>query len=114
MYNHQCNATESYKVNLFMTGEEIINELKKDKNLLAQEMGVQNIALFGSYAKNSQKEDSDIDFLIELKELSYTDLYNAYAFLEKKFPGKKIQLVRKGPHVSDKFLKSIENDLMYV
>lgn len=97
-----------------MTREEIISELKKDKNLLQQEMGVQNIALFGSYANNSQRADSDIDFLIELKEISYSHLYKTYAFLEKKFPGKKIQLIQKGPHLSAKFLKTIENDLMYV
>ena len=97
-----------------MTREEIISELKKDKNLLQQETGVQNIALFGSYANNSQRSDSDIDFLIELKEISYSHLYKTYAFLEKKFPVKKIQLIRKGPHLSAKFLKTIENDLMYV
>lgn len=97
-----------------MTREEIISELQKDKNLLVQKMGVQNIALFGSYAKNSQQDDSDIDFLIELKELSYTHLHNAYVFLSKKFPGKKIQIIRKGPHLSPKFLRSIQKDLIYV
>lgn len=97
-----------------ITKEHIIASLKKDKHLLQKEMGVSNLALFGSYANNSQREDSDIDFLIELEEIDYDYLYKTYAFLEKKFPGKKIQLTRKGPHLSKKFLSAIENDLIYV
>ncbi|MEO6187840.1 MAG: nucleotidyltransferase domain-containing protein, partial [Ginsengibacter sp.] len=79
-----------------ITKEHIIASLKKDKHLLQKEMGVSKLALFGSYANNSQREDSDIDFLIELKEIDYDYLYKTYTFLEKKFPGKKIQLTRKG------------------
>ncbi len=94
--------------------DQIIITLKKDKKLLQNKMGVKNLALFGSYANNSQREDSDIDFLIELNEISYEDLFNMYCFLEQKFPGKKIQLTRKGPHLSEKFLKIIEKDLIYV
>ncbi len=94
--------------------QHIINSLKKDKELLHNQMGVKNLALFGSYAKNSQTEDSDIDFLIELTEINYRLLFNMYTFLEKKFPGKKIQLTRKGPHLSQKFLNTIERDLIYV
>ncbi len=99
---------------MFFTKEYIITSLKKDKNILQSEMGVKELALFGSYANNSQREDSDIDFLIELKEISYNYLYKTYAFLETKFPGKKIQLTRKGPHLSEKFLNTIEKDLIYV
>lgn len=94
--------------------EHIIASLKKDKPLLQNEMGVKNLALFGSYANNSQREDSDIDFLIELKKVSYAYLFKTYTFLGKKFPGKKIQLTRKGPHLSREFLKAIEKDLIYV
>ena len=97
-----------------ITKEYIITSLQKDKSLLQNEMGVKALALFGSYANNSQREDSDIDFLIELNEISYNYLYKTYAFLETKFPGKKIQLTRKGPHLSKKFLHTIEKDLIYV
>lgn len=99
---------------MHITKEDIIASLQKDRILLLNDMGVKNLALFGSYASNSQREDSDIDFLIELKEISYNDLYKTHAFLESKFPGKKIQLTRKGPHLSEKFLKAIEKDLIYV
>ncbi len=97
-----------------ITKEYIISSLKKEKFILQNDLSIKNLALFGSYANNSQREDSDIDFLIELKEISYNHLCKAYSFLEKKFPGKKIQLTRRGPHLSKNFLSSIENDLIYV
>jgi uncharacterized protein len=97
-----------------MTKEEIINILREDKILLHEKFGVKNIALFGSYAKNNQQEKSDIDFLIEQKEIDYTNLFKTLVFIENKFPGRTIQLTRKGPHLSQKFLNSIANDLIYV
>jgi len=47
---------------------EIIDILKADKAFLKKEFGVINIGLFGSYAKDNQKTDSDIDILVELEE----------------------------------------------
>jgi predicted nucleotidyltransferase len=97
-----------------ITGKHIITSLKKDKEFLQKEMGVTNLALFGSYANNSQTNESDIDFLIELKDANYDFLSSIYLFLVKKFPGKKIQITRKGPHLSTAFLSAIQKDLIYV
>ena len=94
--------------------ESIINSLQKDKDILQKKMNVESLALFGSYANNSQTNDSDIDFLIELKGIDYNALSDLYLYLIKKFPGKKIQLIRKGPHLSKEFLSAIQNDLIYV
>lgn len=97
-----------------LTKENIVAILRKEKPVLQNELGVKDIALFGSYAKNTQQEESDIDFLIEQKEVNYNNLYYTLVFIEKKFPGRKIQLTRKGPHLSERFLKSIEKDLIHV
>ena len=94
--------------------EYIVGKLKKDKSFLTGQMGIRNLALFGSYARNSQNENSDIDFLIDLNEINYQNLHSVFVYIKKKFPGKKIQLIRKGPHLSKEFLTSIENDLAYV
>jgi predicted nucleotidyltransferase len=99
---------------MFLTKENIITVLRKEKTALRNDLGVQDIALFGSYAKNKQREESDIDFLVEQMEVNYNNLYKTLIFIEQKFPGKKIQLTRKGPHLSEKFLKSIEEDLIHV
>jgi len=36
-----------------------------------------------------------------------------YAYLEKKLNAK-IDILRKGPHISERFLKQIHKDLIYV
>jgi uncharacterized protein len=92
----------------------IISILRKDKPTLEKELGVNALALFGSYAKNNQHDDSDIDLLLEQKEVDYLKLVATLVFIQEKFPGKKIQLTRKGPHLSQKFLNSIQRDLIYV
>ncbi len=44
-----------------MTREEIINELKKDKNLLLRQMGVQNIPLLKQKIKNFLSNNNEAD-----------------------------------------------------
>ena len=92
----------------------IISTLRRDKLTLEQELGVMALALFGSYAKNNQHKESDIDLLLEQKEVDYLKLVATLQFIQKKFPDQKVQLTRKGPHLSQKFLTSIQGDLIYV
>ena len=96
-----------------MKKDEIINTLQSDKQFLKENYGVVSIGLFGSYAKGLEKPDSDVDFLVEFKEPSYSLLMGLYTYLENKL-NTKIEIVRKGPHVSERFLKNIKNDLIYV
>jgi len=68
---------------------------------------VKSISLFGSAAKDSIHENSDIDFLVqfsdEIEVLDYADNY--FAFLEKleNLMGKRIDLVSK---------KSLKNPIL--
>lgn len=96
-----------------MRKEEIINSLQTDKQYLKDNFGVVSMALFGSYAKGLENADSDVDFLVEFKEPSYSFLMGLYSFLENKLKTK-IEIVRKGPHVSERFLDTIKSDLIYV
>ncbi len=99
---------------MLLDKDHIVTILKNNKSHLFSGMGVKSIALFGSYARNTQNLESDIDLLIEQKEINYQKLVKTLLFVEEKFPGTKIQLTRKGPHLSDRFLKAIEKDLIYV
>ncbi len=45
----------------------IINKLKEEKLFLVQQLHIQKIGLFGSFAANTQREDSDIDFWVEFE-----------------------------------------------
>ncbi len=74
---------------MIINREHIITSLKKDKDLLQNNMGIKNLALFGSYSKNCQRADSDIDFLIELNEVSYDLLHTAFVYIKKKIPREK-------------------------
>ncbi|MEI6828066.1 MAG: nucleotidyltransferase family protein [Desulfuromonadales bacterium] len=49
-----------------MTKEEILAYLISNKQVLAQQYGVITIGLFGSYARNEAREDSDLDIAIEM------------------------------------------------
>jgi len=96
-----------------MKKNEIINTLQSDKQFLKDNYGVVSIALFGSYAKGIENKDSDVDFIVEFKEPSYSLLMGLYSYLENKL-NSKIEIVRKGPHLSQRFLNNIKNDLIYV
>ena len=96
-----------------MNSNEIIKILKPEKQFLKDNFGVERIALFGSYAKGIQKMDSDIDFFIELQKPDYSSLMGLYLYLEAKFDSK-IDIVRKGPHLSKRFLSNIEKELIDV
>jgi predicted nucleotidyltransferase len=96
-----------------MKKNEIIDTLQTDKQFLNDNYGVVSIALFGSYAKGLENKDSDIDFIVEFKEPSYSLLMGLYSYLEHKL-NSKIEIVRKGPHLSNRFLNNIKNDLIYV
>ena len=45
-----------------------VDEIKKILKKLLENMPVDNVILFGSYAKNEATKDSDLDFIIDTKE----------------------------------------------
>lgn len=45
---------------------EIIKTLRANSQQLRQDFHIQKMGLFGSFSRNEQTEDSDIDFIIEL------------------------------------------------
>ena len=96
-----------------MNKEQIIATLQSEKPFLKQNFGVESIALFGSYAKGIENIDSDMDFFIEFKNPDYSLLMGLYSYLEVKL-NSKIDIVRKGPHLSKRFISHIEKELIYV
>ena len=46
---------------------EIVQFLKSNKSFICSEFYITRIGIFGSYARNEQKAESDIDILIELE-----------------------------------------------
>lgn len=57
------------------TKTEILNFLRENKDLFKKKFHIAKIGLFGSFARNEQNPDSDIDILIEL-ENDATDIFD--------------------------------------
>ncbi|MCK5517010.1 MAG: nucleotidyltransferase domain-containing protein [Desulfobulbaceae bacterium] len=51
-----------------MDQAEAINKLKIYKKLLSKQMKFDQLIMYGSYAKGTQKEDSDVDVAIVVEE----------------------------------------------
>jgi predicted nucleotidyltransferase len=72
-----------------MTKKEILSFLKDKKSFLTQNFGVQSIALFGSYARDEQREDSDIDIAVEIdSENKFKSFFDLKYYLEEHFKQK--------------------------
>ena len=57
--------------------EEVLEILAKAKPELVTRYGLRRLALFGSYARGDQREDSDVDILVEVDPsigLGFVDL----------------------------------------
>ena len=76
--------------------EDILKILTEQKQYLVQNFGVEEIALFGSYARGEENEESDIDILIQFKEGYKTfDNYMELKFYLEELFGKTVDLVIK-------------------
>ena len=95
-----------------MTSKDILDFLRKEMPYLRKEFGVISIGLFGSYANGTQGPNSDVDLLVELKEPRFDFLAGLQLHLEDKI-GKPIELIRKRPSLSERFLSRIETRISY-
>jgi uncharacterized protein len=90
---------------------EILNFLREKKDSLHQEFGVTKIALFGSYSRDEQTPESDIDLAIESKIITFDNRYNLRTFLEQFF-SKKVDVCYL--HSMRTFIRQeIDRDLIY-
>lgn len=66
------------------TQKQILDFLSKSKNLLNRQFRVSRIGLFGSYARNEQTDDSDIDLIVDFQE-NTNNLYDIKIELKQFF-----------------------------
>jgi len=95
-----------------MVNKEILEVLRLEKPYLEENFGVLSIGLFGSYARGTERPDSDIDVLVELKEPRFEFLAGLQIYLESKL-GKPVEVIRKRKALSDRFLKRIGETIQY-
>jgi predicted nucleotidyltransferase len=96
-----------------MDKEQILESIKKEKPFLQSQFGVEEIGLFGSFARGEEKETSDVDILVLLKKKTLSNYFDLLDYLESKL-NKKIDLVTNHPGLSDRFRKMVGRDIVYV
>ena len=90
-----------------------IDILKNEKAILAQKFGVEELGIFGSFARGEDKPDSDIDILVSIKIKTLENYIGLLDYLQSKLH-KKVDLVTKHKRLSDRFLNIINKDIIYV
>jgi uncharacterized protein len=94
------------------TQQYITTKLSELKPILQQKYPVEAIALFGSYARNEQTEDSDVDVMIELNGFMGMKFLDMADEIEE-YLGIKTDVVKK-EYMKPKFFARIQNNLIYV
>lgn len=74
---------------------EVIFSTLKDHTDILRKLSVRKIGLFGSFARNSQKGQSDIDILVDFSDPTFDNFMGLVLSLEKFF-GKKVDLITEG------------------
>ena len=77
--------------------EEIIQYLRENKQIFLKKYNVDSFILFGSFARNENRDKSDIDIVYSLKEGTKLN-FDKYLELEKdlqKAFGKKVDLINQ-------------------
>ncbi len=94
--------------------EEILEQLKKIKPLLNQKYGVVKLGLFGSVARGDNKENSDIDVLVQIKKARFSliDFVRLKRFLEKHLECEVDLVMEKA--IKPRLKKHILNEVIYV
>jgi predicted nucleotidyltransferase len=91
---------------------EIEAELRVSKAYLFSKYPLKRLAIFGSYARNQQTENSDIDLMAEFDGkigIRFIDLADEL----EGIVGGRVDLVSRNG-IKDKYFQAIKNQLIYV
>lgn len=96
-----------------MNRDQALALLTQHKPVLGERFGVLKLALFGSFARGTQREDSDIDLLVSFDGPATADRYFGTQFYLEDLFGRPVDLV------SEKALRPrlrpyVEKDLINV
>jgi hypothetical protein len=93
------------------TAQQIQQQLSNLKPTLIKRFSVSSIGLFGSYARNEQNEDSDIDILVDFIKPVGIEFVDLAEFLEESLKAK-VDLVSLNG-IKPKYLSAIKSEIVY-
>ncbi len=79
---------------------------------LVNKYGLSSLALFGSYSRDEQTVESDIDLLVDFEKIIAKKFFHCAFELQGLFAGKKVQIVMKDG-IKPKYFEAIKPDLIY-
>jgi uncharacterized protein len=91
--------------------KKILDQLKTSKDYLHSKYGVSELAVFGSYARNEQRLESDVDILVTLERplgLEFVDL----ALELENMLHQRVDLVSRGG-IKSRYFAEIKKELQY-
>lgn len=96
-----------------MLSKKQIKDEISSNGLLMRQHGISKIGLFGSYSRQEQKKESDIDILIDFQQDKETfDNFMAVCdLLDNIFKGYKVEVVTTGglsPYIGPHILNDVE------
>ena len=99
-----------------LTQEKVMEILRKEFPCFVSQYGVKRIGLFGSYAKGLQREDSDIDILVEFEKPIGLKFIEFAEYLERIL-GKKADILTpdgiRGIRIK-RVARDVEESIVYV
>jgi predicted nucleotidyltransferase len=94
----------------FMDKKQIEDILKEQKQYLSEHYYVEKIGLFGSFARSDQRDDSDVDLLVEFNKPVGFEFIRLKFYLESIL-GRKVDLVTEDalkPMIKDQILNEVQ------
>ncbi|HMQ81162.1 MAG TPA: nucleotidyltransferase family protein [Ignavibacteria bacterium] len=92
--------------------ENIIEFIRKNRIFLHDKYGVLSIGLMGSYARDEQTADSDIDFIVEFDEADYSNMVALAVFLEDEF-GRRVDIINKRNITRKSLIRRSKTEAIY-
>ncbi len=92
---------------------EILSQLAEYKKHFAAKYGIEQLGLFGSFARDEQHDGSDIDIVIKMKRPSVLRCNGVRLDLERIFQ-KSVDLITLHDNQIASFKNSVEHDAVYV
>jgi hypothetical protein len=92
--------------------QEIIEKLNSHKSRLYKDYPIKSLGIFGSFSRSEQNKSSDLDILVDFTGkigIRFIDLADEL----EDITGMKVDLVSRNG-IKEKYLKSINSDLVYV
>ena len=93
--------------------QECIQKLQGFNNDFVAKFGILRLGIFGSVARQQNREDSDIDIVVEVERPTLSLMYELREMLKKLF-GCEVDLVRYRNSLRPLFKSNIQRDVIYV